>query len=195
MASSSVQSTELPPLTGANPSADPLLQGENGGNGANASNGSTQFGFPVDGQITRDPLLNGENYPLLTPNGQTAQLATNPNGSFVSIEPAGVPANVQTRDLSGGLSVQKMLGTWTVVSGANQCRLNLTQTTKPGTDRSRASAPNCTISVLASVASWKLAGTQVQFFNDSGQLIGALLQSGNRFIGTLAGGQSVSMAG
>lgn len=190
MASSNVQSTELPPLTGTNPSGDPLLQG------ADATGSNTGSGFPLDGQISRDPLLNGDNYPLLTPNGDTAQLAAvNPDGSFVSIEPAGLPANVQTRDLSGGLTVQKMLGTWTVIAGANQCRLNLTQTTKPGTDRSRASAPNCTISVLASIASWKLAGTQVQFFNDGGQLIGALLQSGNRFIGTLAGGQGVSMAG
>ena len=88
-----------------------------------------------------------------------------------------------------------MLGAWTVISGADQCRVNLTQTTKQGTNRFRASAPNCPISVLTSIASWKLAGTQVQFFNGAGQIIGTLLKSGNRFIGTLAGGQGISMTG
>ncbi|GEM_PF-394836 len=182
VAGSSVQSAELPPLTGANPSGDPLVQGSDG------SNGSTQFGFPTDGLVSQDPLL--------MPDGTPAQIAaTNPDGSFVSIDPSGLPTNVQTRDLSGGLSTQKLLGTWTVIAGAEQCRVNLTQTQKSGTDRQRASAPNCTISALGGLASWKLAGTQVQFFNESGQLIGALLQSGNRFIGTLAGGQGISMAG
>ncbi len=182
VANSDVQSAELPPLTGANPSGDPLLQGAGGNDGA------TQFGFPVDGQVTQDPLL--------MPDGSPAQIAgTNPDGSFVTVDPSGLPTNVQSRDLSGGLSTQKLLGTWTVIAGANQCRVNLTQTLKSGTDRQRASAPNCSISVLGGLASWKLAGTQVQLFNESGQLIGALLQSGNRFIGTLAGGQGISMAG
>ncbi|HHG89376.1 MAG TPA: hypothetical protein ENJ90_02695 [Devosia sp.] len=182
VANSDVQSSELPPLTGANPSGDPLLQGADG------TSGATQFGFPVDGQVSQDPLL--------MPDGSPAQIAaTNPDGSIVSVGSTGVPANAQSRDLSGGLSTQKLLGTWTVIAGADQCRVNLTQTLKSGTDRQRASAPSCSISTLAGLASWKLAGTQVQFFNESGQLIGALLQSGNRFIGTLAGGQGISMAG
>jgi hypothetical protein len=82
-----------------------------------------------------------------------------------------------------------------MISGADQCRLNLTQTSKAGTARYRASTPGCQMQILASVASWQLAGSQVQLFNEEGNLIGALLLSGNRFIGTLAGGQSVSMAG
>ena len=45
------------------------------------------------------------------------------------------------------------------------------------------------------VATWQLAGTQVQLYDDSGAIIGSLLLSGNRFLGTLAGGIAVSMAG
>lgn len=145
---------------------------------------SDQNGFPIDGLVSQDPLLGDNQYPLQTPGG-----------SFVAIDPTGVPTNVQARDLNGSLSVQTMLGAWTVISGAEQCRVNLTQTTKQGTNRFRASAPGCTIPVLSDVVSWKLAGTQVQFFSDSGQIIGTLLKTGNRFIGTLAGGQGVSMAG
>ncbi|VAW20157.1 hypothetical protein MNBD_ALPHA11-1433, partial [hydrothermal vent metagenome] len=43
--------------------------------------------------------------------------------------------------------------------------------------------------------SWKLVGSQVQFYNDNDQIIGTMLRSGNRFLGTLAGGQGISMAG
>ncbi len=160
---SNVQSSSLPPLNGAT---------------------TEQNGFPVDGLVSQDPLLDDNQFPLQTPDG-----------SFVAIDPTGVPTNVQARDLSGSLTVQTMLGAWTVISGADQCRVNLTQTTKQGTNRFRASAPGCAIPVLSDIASWKLAGTQVQFFSNSGQIIGTLLKTGNRFIGTLAGGQGISMAG
>jgi len=170
---SNVQSSALPPLTQANNSGDPLLQDDSGVN--------TQFGFPED---SRDPLL--------TPNGAPALLTLPGNGAG---QPNAVSPSVATHNLSGGLSVQKLLGSWTIISGSDQCQLNLTQTLKTGTERYRASAPNCTISTLSGLASWKLIGSQVQFYNVSGQLIGALLQSGNRLIGTLAGGQGVSMVG
>lgn len=133
------------------------------------------------GIYTGDPGLDGQ---------QTA--AT--DGSFVSLDEVGsFPGD--GRNLSGGLTVAKLLGTWTVSSGIDQCRLNLTQTTKTGTKRYRASTPGCTIAVLARVASWQLAGTQVQLYDDNGAIIGSLLQSGNRFVGTLSGGVAVSMAG
>ncbi len=170
---SEVQSSELPPLTQANNSGDPLLTDNSGVN--------TQFGFPQD---SRDPLL--------MPNGAPA-LLTLPGSAAGG--PNAVSPSVATRNLSGGLSVQKLLGSWTIISGADRCQVNLTQTLKTGTQRYRASAPNCAISTLAGLASWKLIGSQVQFYNVSGQLIGALLQSGNRLIGTLAGGQGVSMVG
>ncbi len=149
-------------------------------------NGSQVPGFPVDGLVSRDPML---------ASNQVGNDQAGADGSFVVIDSTGTPTNVQPRDLGGSLTVQNMLGVWTVISGADTCRVNLTQTIKQGTDRNRASAPNCSISVLASLASWKLVGSQVQFFNDSGQIIGTMLRSGNRFIGTLAGGQGISMAG
>ena len=178
--SSNVSTTSLPPLLDAN--GNPMVQAQNG----TGQNGIGQTGFPVDGQVSQDPLL---------ANNQTQNNLQTPDGSFVAIDPTGIPTNVQSRDLSGSLTTQTMLGAWTVISGADQCRINLTQTTKQGTNRFRASAPGCPISVLAGVASWKLAGTQVQLFNDAGSIIGTLLKSGNRFIGTLSGGQGISMTG
>lgn len=172
---SNVQSANLPPLLDAN--GNPMQQ---------EPNVIGQTGFPVDGQVSQDPLL---------ANNQNQNNLQTPNGSFVAIDPTGIPTNVQSRDLSGGLTTQTMLGAWAVISGADQCRINLTQTTKQGTNRFRASAPNCPISVLSGVASWKLVGTQVQLFNNSGSIIGTLLKSGNRFIGTLSGGQGISMTG
>jgi len=177
VAGSNVKSSELPPLTQTNNSADPLRQSNNGD--------SVQTSGPGrPGQI------------LVMPNGDPAQIAAAGNeSSVVTLEPAGVAANIATRNLSGGLTIEKLLGSWTIISGADQCKVNLTQTVKSDTNRNRASAPNCAISVLSGLASWQLIGSQVQFFNESGQLIGALLQSGNRFIGTLAGGKGVSMVG
>ena len=92
-------------------------------------------------------------------------------------------------------SVEKLLGRWTVVSAGDQCALNLTQTQKTGTGRFRASAPACALKGLSAVSSWALAGTQVQLFDEGGNIIGAMILSGNRFIGTLAGGQGISMVG
>lgn len=178
--SSNVQSTSLPPLLDAN--GNPLAQAQSG----LGQNGIGQSGFPVDGQVSQDPLL---------ANNQTQNNLQTPDGSFVAIDPTGIPTNVQSRDLSGGLTIQAMLGAWTVISGADQCRINFTQSTKQGTNRFRASVPNCQISVLSGVVSWKLAGTQVQLFNEGGSIIGTLLKSGNRFIGTLSGGQGISMTG
>lgn len=120
----------------------------------------------------------------------------NADGSFVSIDDVGsstiTPAG---RDLSGTLTTAKLLGTWTVTADLQSCRLNLTQTTKSGTNRFRASTPSCDMPVLSLVSSWQLTGSQVQLFDESGAIVGAFQQSGNRFIGTLSGGISVSMEG
>ena len=128
------------------------------------------------------------------PNGSQTQVA-NADGSFATVPPVGALPNSAGRDLSGGLTVGKLLGRWTVVSGGAQCPLNLTQTAKGSTGRYRASAPACSLPGLTAVASWQLAGTQVQLFNEGGSLIGTLILSGNRFVGTLAGGQGISMVG
>ena len=45
------------------------------------------------------------------------------------------------------------------------------------------------------VTSWQLTGSQVQLFDENGDIIAALILSGTRFIGTLAGGQGISMVG
>jgi hypothetical protein len=146
--------------------------------------------------------------PPIGPNGEVqsaSQLAptgpTNLDGTQVAnantaaLPPVGGLPNSSGRDLSGGLTIEKLLGRWTVVSGANQCALNLTQTQKGGTGRYRASAPACPLSGLTQVASWTVAGPQVQLFNEGGNLIATLILSGNRFIGTLAGGTGISMVG
>lgn len=123
--------------------------------------------------------------------GQPAQVA-NADGSFATL---GAVPSAPGRDLSTGLTIEKLLGGWTVVSGAEQCKLNLTQTTKSGTSRYRASTPGCTLAGLKVVASWQLVGSQVQLFDENGDIIASLILSGNQFIGTLAGGQGISMVG
>lgn len=123
--------------------------------------------------------------------GQPLQVA-GADGSFVTLGNAPTAAG---RDLSTGLTVEKLLGGWTIVSGADQCRLNLTQTTKTGTTRYRASTPGCTLAGLSVVASWQLLGSQVQLFDENGDIVASLILSGNTFIGTLAGGQGISMVG
>lgn len=165
---SSVSSDSLPPI------------------GAQAGTNSVQVSGGAG--VGQDPgLANGNPPPMQTANA---------NGSFVTLNDAGNPASTAgtSRDLSGGLTIEKLIGGWTVSSGAAQCKLNLTYTTKTGTSRYRASTPGCSIAGLAPVASWQLVGSQVQLFNDGGKLIGTLLLSGSRFIGTLAGGQGISMA-
>ena len=117
----------------------------------------------------------------------------NADGSFSTLPAVGALPNSSGRDLSGGLTVEKLLGRWTVVSGPDQCQLNLTQTAKTGTGRYRASAPACALKGWSVVSSWTLAGSQVQLFDENGDLVAALILSGNRFIGTLAGGTGISM--
>ncbi len=129
------------------------------------------------------------------PAGANGTQVATADGSFTTLPPVGTTPNAAGRDLGGGLTVEKLLGRWTVVSGADQCQLNLTQTAKTGTGRYRASAPACALKSLGGVASWTLAGSQVQLFDESGSLIAALILSGNRFVGTLAGGTGISMVG
>jgi hypothetical protein len=131
----------------------------------------------------------------LTP-GQPAPGAlgqpANADGSFATL---GSVPQASGRDLSTGLTVEKLLGGWTVVSGAEQCKLNLTQTAKSGTSRYRASTPGCGLNGLKVVASWQLVGNQVQLFDENGDIIASLILSGSQFIGTLAGGQGITMVG
>ena len=142
-------------------------------------NGEVQKPAPLTPDPNADPSLDAQ-------AGVSGGLAALPDTS-------GVPSS--GRDLSGGLTVEKLLGRWTVVSGTTQCQLNLTQTAKTGTGRYRASAPACGLPGLSVVASWTLAGSQVQLFDENGDLIAALILSGSRFVGTLSGGTGISMVG
>jgi hypothetical protein len=126
--------------------------------------------------------------------GEPAQVA-NADGSFATLGGVGSVPQAPGRDLSTGLTVDKLLGGWTVVSGAEQCKLNLTQTTKSGTSRYRASTPGCGLAGLKVVASWQLVGSQVQLFDEAGDIIASMILSGSQFIGTLAGGQGITMVG
>jgi hypothetical protein len=163
---------------------------------ANANADTEQLAPVQSGNVSTTAL------PPIGPNGevqtqpsapldQTQVANAAPNGT---LPPLAAP-NSTGRDLSGGLTVEKLLGRWTVVSGANQCAINLTQTQKTGTSRYRASAPACPLKGLTQVASWTVAGSQVQLFDENGNLIAALILSGNRFIGTLSGGTGISMVG
>ncbi len=169
VASSTVQSQTLPPIGGADGSI-------------------TTVQSDIYAQ-SADPALGDTSLP-----GSDVASA---DGSFVSLDDVSGTSGLTPggRDLSSPLTVTKLLGAWDVVAGADHCRLNLTQTTKTGTNRYRASTPGCAIAPLARVSSWQLAGTQVQLYDDNGAIIGSLLLSDNRFLGTLAGGIAVSMAG
>ena len=161
-----------------------------------ANAGSEQLAPVQSGNVSTSAL------PPIGPNGEVQGANTAPTANTqvattttTGLPPAGAPPNSSGRDLSGGLTVEKLLGRWTVVSGAEQCAVNLTQTQKTGTSRYRASAPACSLKGLSGVSSWTVAGSQVQLFDDGGNIIAALILSGNRFIGTLSGGQGISMVG
>jgi hypothetical protein len=149
-----------------------------------------------NGEVQGPAPLDSNGMTPATPAGtETTYNVANADGSIDAVPAVGALPNSSGRDLAGGLTVEKLLGRWTVVSGGDQCQLNLTQTTKAGTGRYRASAPACALKGLNVVASWQLAGTQVQLFDENGDIIAALILSGNRFIGTLSGGQGISMVG
>lgn len=166
--SSAVSTASLPPI------------GQDGTIQTATVDANGQIGEPAQAGMTSD---------------QTTTQTANADGSFTTLEPVGAVPNASGRDLTGGLTVEKLLGGWTIVAGADQCKLNLTQTTKSGTGRYRAFAPACNMPGLKVVSSWQLAGSQVQLFDENGDIIAALILSGNRFIGTLSGGQGISMVG
>jgi hypothetical protein len=158
----------------------------------------------VNPNLTGQPTTTGPTMapaPLTPTIGQPTQtaaigadpgLAPGNDGGFVTLDSVGSVPATPGRDLSSGLSEGKLIGGWTVISGTVQCRLNLTQT-QSTTGRYRASTPGCQLPGLAAVSSWQLAGSQVQLFDENNNMVAAMILSGNRFIGTLAGGQGISM--
>lgn len=177
---SSVASTSLPPLPGQN--------------GSVANAGDANSGVVTGATPNAAPADTGTSQPMPVAPG-ASQVASTGSEPFVTLNDVGNVPTTPGRNLSGGLTVEKLIGGWTVTSGQIQCRLNLTYTAVGASDRYRASSPGCQLDGLSPVASWKLAGTQVQLFNGRNQLIGTLLLSGTSFIGTLSGGRGISMAG
>ena len=67
-------------------------------------------------------------------------------------------------------------------------------TAKTGTSYYRASAPGCTVPQIASVTGWQQVGSQLQLYDENGNIAAFLAPSGGRYIGTMGGGQAISMS-
>ncbi|HQZ14089.1 MAG TPA: AprI/Inh family metalloprotease inhibitor [Devosia sp.] len=145
----------------------------------------------IGGAVSPQQMPSG---PLIAPGSATAQ-QINPALSGQPVLGGNQPMQTAGgRNLSGGLSVDGLAGNWTIMSSGNQCSVTLTTAAQSGT-RYGASAPGCTLGGLGGVSAWQLAGSQLQLFDQGGKMIAAMILSGNRFIGTLAGGQGISMVG
>ena len=129
--------------------------------------------------LSGQPVLGG-----VPANSQMA--ATGTPSSIVSLDPL-------ARPVAGAMTTGPE-GVWNVVAGAQQCRLNLPMTAKTGTSYFRASAPGCAIPALAGVAGWQRVGSQLQLYDENGNIAAFLAPSAGRYIGTMGGGQAISMA-
>lgn len=131
---------------------------------------------------TPAPGLSGQ--PVL--GGQTSTTTTVAGTGAGSITTVGTP-------LATGISSGPE-GAWNVVAAGQTCRLNLPLTAKTGTNYYRASAPGCTVPQIASVTGWQQVGSQLQLYDENGNIAAFLAPSGGRYIGTMGGGQAVSMS-
>ena len=139
-------------------------------------------GTPAPG-LSGQPVLGG------VPAGSTTTVATATPGaspSIVSLDPLAQP-------VAGGMSTGPE-GAWNVAAGTATCRINLPMTAKTGTSYYRASAPGCTVPQIASVTGWQQVGSQLQLYDENGNLAAFLAPSGGRYIGTMGGGQAISMS-
>ncbi|GLQ54355.1 AprI/Inh family metalloprotease inhibitor [Devosia nitrariae] len=161
---STVAQNTLPPLGGVQGQPAPGLSGQPTLGGVQAQQAA--------------PGLSGQ--PTLGGASTTTQTAAT-GGSSVSLDP--LAANIGTGPE----------GVWTVVSGQSQCRLNLPLTAGTAPGYYRASAPGCTLPGLASVSGWRPAGSQIQLVDSNNAIIAFLAPSGGSYIGTLAGGQPITM--
>lgn len=130
---------------------------------------------------TPTPSLSGQ--PVL--GGQqptTTNVASNTNGSFVTV---GTP-------MSTGVSSGPE-GVWNVVGAGQTCRLNLPMTAKTGTNYYRASAPGCAIAQVAAVTGWQQVGSQLQLYDENGNLAAYLAPRGAGYTGT-ANGTIISLS-
>ncbi|MGV8853372.1 MAG: AprI/Inh family metalloprotease inhibitor [Devosia sp.] len=141
-------------------------------------------GQPVLGGVQANPQFATNSQFGTSP--QMASANTGTPSSIVSLDPLAQP--------TAGAMTTGPEGVWNVVAGTQQCRLNLPMTAKTGTSYYRASAPGCGIPVLASIAGWQQVGSQLQLYDENGNIAAFLAPSGGRYIGTISGGQAVSMA-
>lgn len=137
-------------------------------------------GTPAPG-LSGQPVLGG------VPANQTATATTaGASPSIVSLDPLAQP-------VAGGMSSGPE-GAWNVAAGAATCRINLPMTAKTGTSYYRASAPGCTVPQIASVTGWQQVGSQLQLYDENGNIAAFLAPSAGRYIGTMGGGQAISMS-
>ncbi|MBE0578656.1 AprI/Inh family metalloprotease inhibitor [Devosia sp.] len=136
-------------------------------------------GTPAPG-LSGQPVLGG------VPANQTAMATTGATPSIVSLDPLAQP-------VAGGMSTGPE-GAWNVAAGTATCRINLPMTAKTGTSYYRASAPGCTVPQIASVTGWQQVGSQLQLYDENGNIAAFLAPSGGRYIGTMGGGQAISMS-
>ncbi|HTO27802.1 MAG TPA: AprI/Inh family metalloprotease inhibitor [Devosia sp.] len=142
-------------------------------------------GTPAPG-LSGQPVLGGvpANQTAMATTGTTA--ATGASPSIVSLDPLAQP-------VAGGMSTGPE-GAWNVAAGTATCRINLPMTAKTGTSYYRASAPGCTVPQIASVTGWQQVGSQLQLYDENGNIAAFLAPSGGRYIGTMGGGQAISMS-
>ncbi len=137
---------------------------------------------PIGATGTPAPGLSGQ--PVL--GGQTSTTTQVAGAGAGSITTLGQP-------MSSGVSVGPE-GAWNVAAAGQTCRLNLPLTAKTGTNYYRASAPGCAVPQIASVTGWQQVGSQLQLYDDNGNIAAFLAPSSGRYIGTMGGGQAVSMS-
>ncbi|MCS6759633.1 MAG: protease inhibitor Inh/omp19 family protein [Candidatus Devosia euplotis] len=131
--------------------------------------------------LSGQPVLGG-----VPANTQIATANTGTPSSIVSLDPL-------DRPVAGAMTTGPE-GVWNVVAGQQQCRLNLPMTVKTGTSYYRASAPGCAIPTLAGVAGWQQVGSQLQLYDENGNIAIFLAPSAGRYIGTMGGGRAIAMA-
>ena len=141
-------------------------------------------GTPAPG-LSGTPVLGGAPAGTMAPMTTASAGTTATMGSNSSIVSVGAP----TAGFSAGPE-----GVWTVTAGATTCQLNLPMTAKTGTSYYRASAPGCTVAQIAGVTGWQQVGSQLQLYDDNGNIAAFLAPSSGRYIGTMGGGQAISMS-
>ena len=142
-------------------------------------------GQPVLGGVQANSQMSASTAPMMASNTQVAATTPGTPSSIVSLDPLAQP--------TAGAMTNGPEGVWNVVAGQAQCRLNLPMTAKTGTSYYRASAPGCAVPVLAGVAGWQQVGSQLQLYDENGNIAAFLAPSSGRYIGTMAGGQAIAM--